>query len=91
MAKFIRVSEVCGNDVVKTVLINVDTIEHIKVGNKGTDTFIKLITPSPKLTDRTGWFFVKESLEQIEQQLFAHDYPDQIHNADTNQMMFLVK
>lgn len=69
MTKFIRVSEVCGNDVTKTVLINADHIEHVKVGNKGTDTFIKLITPSRTNEAKGSWFFVKESLEQIEQQL----------------------
>jgi hypothetical protein len=70
MTKFIKLHETCGNDTVKAVLISVECIEHVTIGKKGTDTYVKLITPS-HVAAKESWFFVKETVEEIEKQLFA--------------------
>lgn len=57
MAKFISLSEACGNNLTKPLLINSDHIQHLQTGNKGVDTHIRL-------ADGTR-FFVKESFAAI--------------------------
>lgn len=69
MTKFILVHEPTGNDTCKPVLVNVDRIEYCCMGNKGKDTYLKLIGPA--LADerdkvKASFFFVKESLEEIQ-------------------------
>jgi hypothetical protein len=71
MTKFIKLHEACGNDAYKVVLINVALIEYAKVGNKGTDTFVKMITPSRIDETKASWFFVKESVDDIERMLLT--------------------
>lgn len=64
--QFIRLTECNGN----VVIINVNQIEHITVGTRGQDTYVKLIgnTYNPKPTEIMGkekYFFVKETVEDI--------------------------
>lgn len=58
---FIKVTECNGN----IVLINVDRIEHMTLGTKGTDTYIKLLNNKSNEAKRENYFFVKESIDQI--------------------------
>lgn len=55
MTKFIKLTECNGNE----IIINVDCIEHITKGSKGTDTYIKM------LSHKENYFFVKESVDDI--------------------------
>lgn len=57
MIKFICLTEICGNDAVKPLLINAAHIQHIQLGNKGKDVHVRM-------SDKT-FFFVKESLAEI--------------------------
>lgn len=65
MAKFIKLHECQANDGQKIVLVNVACIEYFCMGNKGKDTYVKLIGP-PAGDIKGAFFFVKESLEEIE-------------------------
>lgn len=59
MAKFICLTQSCGNDQTKPLIINADHIQHIQIGNKGKDVHVRLV-------DGT-YFFVKESFNEIKQ------------------------
>lgn len=66
MTKFIKLTE-CNGDL---VLLNIDRIEHITLGSKGTDTYIKLLSnlqgkPNESIINKENYFFVKETVEQI--------------------------
>lgn len=64
MTLFIKLTECKGN----TIVLNIDRIEHITLGAKGTDTYIKLINNyQPKFNElsKENYFFVKESIEVI--------------------------
>lgn len=54
MAKFIKLTECKGN----VIIINTARIEHITLGAKGTDTYVKLF-------EKENYFFVKETIEAI--------------------------
>lgn len=54
MTKFVKLTECKGN----IVIINTARIEHITLGAKGTDTYIKLF-------EKDNYFFVKEKLEAV--------------------------
>ena len=60
MTKFIMVHECAPNDQngKRTLIINVDCIEHVTIGNKGKDSYIKL-------RGAAGFFFVREALDEI--------------------------
>lgn len=65
MTKFIKLTE-CNGDL---VLLNVDRIEHITLGSKGNDTYIKLLSniqgkPNEPV-NKENYFFVKESVSEI--------------------------
>ena len=64
MTKFIMVHECAPNDQngKRTLIINVDCIEHVTIGNKGKDSYIKL-------RGAAGFFFIRETLDQIYGQL----------------------
>lgn len=55
MTKFIKLTESKGN----IVIINVARIEHITMGSKGNDTYVKLIANGD---GKENYFFVKESV-----------------------------
>lgn len=57
MLKFIKLTEVHGNDTLKTIILNAASIQVIQKGSKEKDTFIRLFDKS--------FFFVKESLDDI--------------------------
>lgn len=57
MAKFICLTQSCGNANTKPLIINADHIQHIQLGNKGRDVHVRM-------SDGT-FFFVTESLEAI--------------------------
>lgn len=63
--KFIKLTE-CNNNV---MLLNADRIEHVCIGSKGTDTYVKLLSNNQgKLNEpanKENYFFVKETVEQI--------------------------
>lgn len=64
MTKFIKLTEYDGN----LIVLNTDRIEHLTLGAKGSDTYIKLINNSGKLSDaqtKENYFFVKETVEEI--------------------------
>lgn len=65
MTKFIKLRECQANDGQKIVLVNVECIEYVCMGNKGKDTYVKLIGP-PVGESKGAFFFVRESLEEIE-------------------------
>lgn len=58
MRKFIKITECNGN----VILINVDRIEHITLGTKGTDTYIKLLANN---SGKENYFFIKETVEDV--------------------------
>lgn len=58
MTKFIKLTECDG----QVLILNIDRIEHICLGAKGTDTYIKMLKNS---SDKESYFFVKEKLEDI--------------------------
>lgn len=57
MVKFISLSQACGNDAFKELIINAAHIQHVVIGNKGKDVHIRM-------SDGT-FFFVRESLAEI--------------------------
>lgn len=57
MSKFICLTQSCGNDIIKPLLINADHIQHIVIGYKGKDVHVRM-------GDGT-FFFVTESLAEI--------------------------
>ena len=61
MIKFIKLTEVQGNDIIKTVILNVAAIQCCQIGAKGKDIHIRML-------DRS-FFFVKESLDEVWEKL----------------------
>ncbi len=59
MIKFIKLTEVYGNNVTKPLLLNSAHIASIKIAQKGIDTHICMSGPVVK------YYFVKESVEDI--------------------------
>jgi uncharacterized protein YlzI (FlbEa/FlbD family) len=57
MAKFICLTQACGNVLTKPLIINADHIQHVTIGDKGRDVHVCL-------SDGT-FFFVKESVKDI--------------------------
>lgn len=65
MIKFIKLTECKGN----TIILNTSRIEHITLGAKGTDTYIKMLSnlqgkPNEPL-NKENYFFVKESMNIV--------------------------
>lgn len=54
MNNFIKLTECKGN----VLILNTDRIEHITLGAKGNDTYIKLF-------EKENYFFVRESIDVI--------------------------
>ena len=65
MFKFIKVHEVTGH-LPRVLWLNAAHIQHICLGNKGKDVHIRMSEKS--------FFFVKESMEQIEAMLIPKSY-----------------
>lgn len=65
MTHFIKLIECDG----RVLILNTDRIEHICLGAKGFDTYVKLLgNPNNKSNENMGkenYFFVKESIEDI--------------------------
>ncbi len=61
MTKFITLSEVCSDKMVRPVVLNANYMVSIKKGIKGEDTHIAMFSPS----DKHYYYFVKETVEQI--------------------------
>lgn len=65
MTKFIKLTECNG----VLVLINIDRIEHITLGSKGNDTYIKLLSNAQgkpnEPPNKENYFFVRESVQDI--------------------------
>lgn len=59
--KFIKLTEVHGNNETKPIYINFDHVQSFSVGMKGKDTHIRMYDKS--------FFFVKETIEEIEKLL----------------------
>lgn len=57
VTRFIHLNEVCGNDTVKPLILNVAHIQHIQLGTKGKDVHVRMSDKS--------FFFVKESLNEV--------------------------
>lgn len=57
MLKFLKLTEVGGNADNRVLILNAALIEHVAAGSKGKDTYIRCVDK--------GFFFVKESLEDI--------------------------
>jgi hypothetical protein len=65
MTKFIKLTECKGS----IIIINVERIEHLTLGAKGTDTYIKMLSnlqgkPNEPL-NKENYFFVKESMDTV--------------------------
>lgn len=65
MTKFIRLTECKGS----IIIINVERIEHITLGAKGTDTYIKMLSnlqgKPNELLNKENYFFIKESMDIV--------------------------
>lgn len=73
MIKFIKLTECKGN----TIILNADRIEHITLGAKGTDTYIKMLSnlqgkPNEPL-NKENYFFVRESIDDIFRMIEKYD------------------
>ena len=77
MAKFICLTQACGNVLTKPLIINSDFIQRITIGDKGRDVHVRL-------SDGT-FFFVKESVKDIRDMLAGVPIPVQGY-ADTAHM-----
>lgn len=64
MLKFIKLTECKGN----IIILNTAQIEHITLGTKGTDTFIKMLS-KPNDIIKENYFFVRESVDEVWLQL----------------------
>lgn len=67
MTKFIKLTECKGN----TVILNTAQIEHITLGTKGTDTFIKMLSKPNEIT-KENYFFVRESVDEVWEKLLPY-------------------
>lgn len=63
MNKFIRLTELHSSGAINSILINTSSIQLIQKGEKGKDTYIKLMDKN--------YFFVKETIDQIEEMLLT--------------------
>lgn len=63
MTNFIKLTQYDG----KPVILNIAYIEHICIGSKGTDTYIRLlpIYQGKANVSKENYFFVKESIEEV--------------------------
>lgn len=58
---FIKLIEHNGN----LIILNTDRIDHITIGTRGEDTYIKMIGTNNGTSLKENYFFVKETIESI--------------------------
>lgn len=67
MTKFIRLTECAANGAIKPILINAAYILHVQIGIRSADTHIRM--------KDDGFYFVKESFEEISKMLLEAPQP----------------
>lgn len=69
MSEFIRLTESLSRGEVKRLLLRKDQISHVQEGKEGNDTHIRMIVGNGNSDARHTYYFVKESIDQIEKML----------------------